>query len=127
MLKKRIKYEDYEGTQREEDFFFNLSRAELMQMELEEVGGLKKRLEKLVQTQDTSEIAKCFKGIILDSYGEKSPDGKRFMKNQELSEAFSQTEAYVELFIEITTDDMAAAAFINGITQSAKDKPIIIK
>lgn len=127
MLKKLIKFTDYNDVKREEDFFFNLSRAELLQMELEEVGGLKSRLERLVQTQNTSEMTKQFRSIILDSYGEKSPDGKRFIKSKELSEAFAQTEAYSELFMEITMNDEAASAFIDGITQSAKDKPIIIK
>ena len=57
-----------------------------------------------------------FKDLILRSYGEKSADGRRFIKSKELSTAFSQTEAYSELFMELVTDAEKAAEFVNGIT-----------
>ena len=115
MLKKRIKYTDYDGNVREEDFYFNLSKAELTEMELSTLGGMEKRINRIVSAQDTRQIVEVFKDIILRSYGEKSLDGKRFIKNEELSTAFSQTEAYTELFMELATDDKAAAAFLTGI------------
>ena len=115
MLKKVIKYEDYNGVQREEAFYFNLTKAEIMEMELTTVGGLTGMITSIVEAKDTPAIIKTFKEIILKAYGEKTPDGKRFTKSEEISEAFSQTEAYSELFMELLTDTNAAAAFVNGI------------
>ena len=115
MLKKTISYTDFDGNERTEDFYFNLSKAEIMEMELGVVGGMTQMLNKIVATQDSKKIIETFKDIILKAYGEKSPDGRRFIKNQELTDAFSQTEAYSELFMELATNADAAAAFINGI------------
>lgn len=118
MLAKTIKYTDYEGVEREEKFYFNFNRAELVEMELKEEGGLAKMIDKIVAEKDTPRVIELFKVLILDAYGEKSPDGKRFIKSKELSEAFSQTEAYVEMFMELGTDANAGAAFINGVLPS---------
>lgn len=115
MLIKTIKYKDFNGNEREEDFYFNLMQSEIAELELSTVGGFTESIQKIIQTQDGPEIIKQFKKIILKSYGEKSADGKRFIKSDELSEAFSQTNAYSELFMELATDDEAASAFINGI------------
>ena len=116
MLKKKIKYVDYDGNERTEDFYFNLNKAELTEMELSNDGGLVKTIEKIVAALDNKRIVEVFKDLILRAYGEKSPDGKRFIKNQEVRDSFAQTEAYSELFMELATDADAAAAFVNGIT-----------
>lgn len=115
MIKKTMTYVDYNGEERTEDFYFNLTKAELTEMQLSTDGGLQQFLERIVAAKDTRQIIEVFKSLILKAYGEKSPDGKRFIKSKELSEAFSQTEAYSDLFMELATDDKAAAAFINGI------------
>lgn len=119
MLKKTIKYTDYNGTQREEDFYFNLTKAELMEMEMSTSGGLAEMIQNIVKAQDAPAIIKVFKDLVLKAYGEKSLDGKRFMKVDEngtpLSIAFSQTEAYSNLFMELATNAEAAAEFVNGI------------
>lgn len=119
MLKKNIKYTDYNGVEREEDFYFNLSKAELMEMEMGTAGGLAEMIQKIVKSQDTASIIKVFKDIILKAYGEKSEDGKMFVKVSEtgakLSVGFSQTEAFSQLFMELATDADAAAKFIKGI------------
>lgn len=115
MLKKTITYEDYDGNKRTEDFYFNLSKAEIMEMELSVSGGMTQTLNRIVAAQDGEKIIKTFKEIILKAYGEKSPDGKRFIKSEELSTAFSQTEAFSQLFMELATDADAAAKFVNGI------------
>lgn len=115
MLVKRIAYTDYNGTKREEDFYFNLSKAEIMEMEMSTTGGLTEMINRIIETQDAPSIIKVFKDIIMKSYGEKSPDGKRFVKTKELAEAFSQTEAYSELFMELASDSDAASKFVNGI------------
>lgn len=115
MLKKTITYTDYDGNKRTEDFYFNLSKAEVAEMEMSAEGGLTKTLEKIVAEQDGKRIIEMFKDLILKAYGEKSLDGKRFIKSKELSEAFSQTEAYSELFMELAMNAEASAAFVNGI------------
>lgn len=115
MLKKNIKYVDYDGNDRTEDFYFNLNKAEVIELQLGTVGGLTKTLEKIVQEKDTSRIIEYFKTIILKAYGEKSADGRRFIKSQELRDAFEQTEAYSELFMELASDAKMAAEFINGV------------
>lgn len=116
MLKKTITYTDYNGSEFTEDFYFNLSKAEIMEMEMGTAGGLAEMITKIVAAQDAPAIIKVFKDLILRAYGEKSADGKRFIKSNELSTAFSQTEAYSQLFMELATDAEAAAAFVNGIT-----------
>lgn len=115
MLKKTINYVDYDGTEREETFYFNLSEAEIMEMQMGTTGGLAEMIQRIVEAQDAPSIMKTFKDIILKAYGVKSPDGKRFIKNDTLREEFSQTEAYSKLFIELATDADAAANFINAI------------
>ncbi len=121
MLKKTITYTDYNGTERTEDFYFNLSKAEAMEMEMGTSGGLTETIKKIVAAQDSPSIIKIFKDFILKAYGEKSLDGKRFIKSKEISEAFSQTEAYSQLFMELATNADAAAEFVNGIVpQDAK-------
>lgn len=115
MLKKTIKYVDFNGVEREEDFFFNLTKAEVAEMEMSVTGGLAEMIEKIVKEGDQAKIIPYFKEMILASYGEKSPDGKRFIKRPEIREAFSQTQAYSELFMELATNAESAAAFVNGI------------
>ena len=122
MLKKTITCADYNGVERTEDHYFNLSEAEVMEMEMGTTGGFAEMVDRIVKAQDTPTIIKIFKDIILKSYGVKSPDGKRFIKSEELSTAFSQTEAYSKLFMELATDDKAAAEFVNGITPNVKEK-----
>ena len=115
MLKKTVTYVDYNGVERTEDFYFNLSKAEVAEMELSVEGGFSKMLEEIVRSNDNVRIVELFKQMVLKAYGEKSADGKRFVKSKELSEAFSQTEAYSEIFMELALDEKAAAAFVNGI------------
>ena len=115
MITKTIKYVDYNGVEREEPFKFNLSKAELMEMEMGTTGGLAESIQKIIQAQDAPSIIKIFKELVLKAYGEKSADGKRFVKSEELSTAFSQTEAYSQLFMELAMDADAAAKFIKGI------------
>ena len=125
MLVKNIKYTDYNGVEREEPFLFNLSKAELMEMELETTGGLAEMIKNIVRTKDTPKIVQIFKRIILKAYGEKSADGKRFIKvdanGNPLSTEFSQTEAYSVLFMELATNSDEAAKFIKGIVPADID------
>lgn len=115
MYKKTITYEDYNGVERTEDFYFNLSKAEITELEMSVDGGYGEMLKKIVAKKDAPTIMKVFKEFIRNSYGEKSDDGKRFIKSPELTDAFLQTEAYSNLFVELCTSADAAASFINAI------------
>lgn len=115
MIVKRIKYTDYDGNEREEDFRFNLTEAELMKMEFDTEGGMEALINKIIDEKDAKKIGELFDKIILMSYGEKSADGKRFVKSPEISKAFSETEAYNVLYMELLTDEKAASAFVNGL------------
>lgn len=115
MLKKTITYTDYNGTERKEDFYFNLTKAEIMEMELGTTGGFAEMIQRVIDAQDGPTIIKIFKDLVLKAYGEKTADGKRFVKSKEISDAFAQTEAYSSLFMELATDAKAAAEFVNGI------------
>lgn len=108
-------FEDFNGEERTEKFRFHLSKAELLEMELSQSGGLKNYLEKIIAARDTPTIAKVFKDLLCKSYGEISDNGREFIKNEALLRSFMQTEAYSEIFTDLATDDDFAAAFINGI------------
>ena len=115
MLKKTIKYEDFNGDQVEEDFFFHLSKAELVELELSHEGGLSESLQRIIAAEDGKGIVAEFKNILLSSYGKRSDDGKRFVKNATIREEFESSEAYSTLFMELVTNTDAAVEFINGI------------
>lgn len=115
MLKKSITYTDYNGNERTEDFYFNLTKAEIMEMELSTTGGLAETINSIVQAKDTPAIIKVFKKLVLDAYGVKTPDGKGFRKSKELRDEFEWNPAYSVLFMELATDADAAAKFVNGI------------
>lgn len=125
MLKKTIAYTDYNGIARKEDFYFNLTQAEVTEMEVSVEGGLVEMINRVVAARNGKVIIETFKDVILRAYGEKSPDGRRFIKNQEIRDAFAQTEAYSILFMELATDAKAASEFVNGIIppQAAKAVP----
>lgn len=127
MIKKTITYTDYDGNKRTEDLFFNLSKAELIEMELSESGGMEKMLKRIIAEQDTRKIMEIVKSIILKSYGKKSDDGRRFIKSEELSQEFLQTEAYSELLLELMSNEEAASAFMNGLVDglTPSDTPVL--
>lgn len=115
MIKETRTYVDYDGVERTEDFYFALSKAELAEMELSTDGGFEKLIDKIVKSKDNKKIVETFKDILLRSYGEKSDDGRRFIKSAELSKEFSETPVYSDMFIELATDEDKASKFINGI------------
>lgn len=115
MIKKTITYNDFNDVERTEDFYFNLTKAEVLEMEMGTTGGLAEMINRIVAAQDQPAIIKIFKDLILKAYGEKSPDGRRFIKSDELATAFAQTEAFSQLFMELATDADSAAKFVNGI------------
>jgi hypothetical protein len=116
MLKKVIKYEDYDGNIREEEHYFNLTKAEVIQW-LTTTGGytLDKVIERLGKERNGKRIMEIFADLIYMSYGRKSLDGRRFEKSEEIKRDFMETEAYSVLFTELVTDAKKAADFINAI------------
>lgn len=115
MLKKTITYTDFDGNERTEDFYFNLTKAELTMLSLSHAGGLEKHLDRIVKSKDSPSIMKNFREIIKLAYGVKSDDGRRFIKSDEIYENFEQTEAYSVLFMELCTDSKFASEFVNSI------------
>ena len=115
MIKKTITYADYKGNDRTEDFYFNLTKAEAMEMELSAKGGLSKKIEEIIAAEDAPTIIKVFKDMISKAYGVKSDDGKRFIKNDKVLEEFTQTEAYSQLFMELATNTQSAIEFFNQV------------
>lgn len=126
MLKKTIEFVDYNDVPRKEDHYFNLTEAEVTEMEMSTTGGMAEMIQRIVSAQDTPAIIKVFKDLILKAYGVKSPDGRQFIKNEELRTEFSQTEAYSKLFMELATDADAAAKFVNGIMPGDKNKNNVV-
>lgn len=118
MFIKSITYTDYDGNERTEIFRFNFTRSELVEMDFTTTGGLQAKIETIVAAKDQEKIMRTFKDILMKSYGEKSPDGRRFVKSPELSEAFAQTEAYDILFMELLSDEAKASEFIKAIIPS---------
>lgn len=115
MLKKVIKYTDFNGVEREEAFYFNLNEAEMMELEMGTTGGYAEFIVNVIQTKDQKALIKLFKDFILKAYGEKTPDGKYLMKSDEISAKFACTNAYSVLFMELATNADAATDFINGL------------
>lgn len=122
MLVKKVTYTDYKGVKREEELYFNLSKAEIAEMELSHDGGFSEYIKKIVAAQSGKDIIALFKDLIIKSYGVISDDGKRFIKNDKLREEFVQTEAYSDLFMELASDADAASAFVNGIIPQVENK-----
>lgn len=119
MLKKTFTYTDYNGIERTEEHFFNLTKAEVLELEASTTGGLSEYIKRIVAAKDMPAIFEIFKKIVMLSYGIRSDDGKRFMKKDKngypYAEEFAQTEAFSDLIVELATNDKAAADFMNGI------------
>ncbi len=115
MLKREISYEDYNGNQVTDIFYFNISKPELVALEVEQKQGFGAMIQGIVDAKDHKTLVIKFKEIVLLAYGQKSDDGKRFIKSDQLREEFSQTAAYNELFMELAMNDGAAVVFVKGI------------
>ena len=115
MLKKTITYTDYNGTERTEDFYFNLSRAEITEMELSMEGGMRAYIQKIIAAKSQLALVTLFKEIVMKAYGKKSADGRLFMKNDAIRAEFEAHPAYSMIHMDLVTDEAKASAFVNGI------------
>ncbi len=126
MLKKSITFDDLDGNPVTEDFYFNLTKAEIAEMELGQEGGLAQHLKRIVKSRNQSEILATFKMIILKTVGRRSEDGRRFIKSQAIQDDFAQTDAYSVLFMELVTNAAAATEFIRGVIPQALSEKVDI-
>lgn len=118
-------YTDWNGMERTEEFRFNLTKAELMEMQYSQNGGMREYLQKIIDSKNQKEIMRLFKDLVLKAYGEKSDDGKYFIKNEEIREKFASTPVYSEIFMELSTDADKASEFVNGIMPADIDRAAI--
>ncbi len=123
MYKKTIKYVDFNGCEREEDFYFHLTRAEALKTEFSEKGGLSAAIEEIAREEDTENLFRLFEKIVRMSYGKRSVDGRSFVKKPEYADEFLSSEAYSNLFMEFMEDSKNAAEFVNGILASVQVDP----
>jgi len=122
MIKQVVKYTDYNGVEREEEFYFNLNEIELAKMETSTPGGLQEKINRVVASDNRYALLNMFEQLILDSYGVKSPDGVQFIKNAEVRARFAQSEAYNVFFFDLIGNLDKATAFFNGILPEAKEQ-----
>ena len=123
MIKKTVTYTDYNREQRTETFYFHYTEAEILDMEMSEEGSFADRIQRIIDAKDKTALMKLIKKFVIDAYGVKSEDGKRFMKNDELKTAFLECPAYSDIFMEMVTNDEIAAEFVNGVIPSTmKDR-----
>ena len=122
MIKETVKYIDYNGVEREDTLYFHFNKAEIAMMQMSVEGGMSERIQKIIDAKDQQEIIKLFKTLVLDSYGIKSEDGKRFEKSEQLRTEFEQSEAYSELFMTLATNTDEAIKFVNGILPQIDNK-----
>lgn len=126
MFKKTMTYKDYNGEDVTRTFYFNISRAELIELEASSDGGVFTLIDQLTENRDIHRIVEIFKTLILKSIGRKSPDGERFIKSEEIAQEFSQTEAFSDLFVELASDSDFAAEFVKGILPNEKQMRSVI-
>lgn len=130
MIKKTVTYTDFDGNERTEDFYFHLTEQELTEWELSVDGGLSGVLTRIVNSRDNKKLIEIFKDLLLRSYGEKTPDGRGFIKNEEVLSNFKYTQAFSDIYMELATNDEAASEFVNGIipekllTQAKKEMKV---
>lgn len=115
MTSKTVTYKDWNGMDRTETFYFHFSQAELMEMEISQDGGFSERVKKIAAANNLPDMLKIWKNFVLDAYGIKSEDGRRFMKNEEIRQSFVECPAYSIIFMELATNTEAASNFINQV------------
>lgn len=122
MLKKTYTYTDYNGVERTETFYFHFTEAEILDMEMSSEGGFAERVQKIIDAKDQSALMKVIKNFVIDAYGVKSDDGRRFIKNEEVKTAFVESPAFSDIFMDMVTNDELAAEFVNGVIPDTMKK-----
>ena len=123
MIKKTITYKDYNGIERTESFYFHFNEAEILDMEMSVEGGFAERVQKIIDAKEQTQLLKVIKKFVIDAYGVKDPEGRRFIKSDDVKNAFLECPAYSAIFMELVTNDEVAAEFVNGvIPEGMKEK-----
>lgn len=122
MLKKTYTYTDYNGVERTESFYFHFTEAEILDMEMSTEGGFAERVQRIIDAKDQAALMKLIKQFVIDAYGVKSDDGRRFIKNEEVKTAFLECPAFSDIFMDMVTNDELAAEFINGVIPDTMKK-----
>lgn len=115
-------YTDFDGNTRTEDFYFNFTEAEITKMQFGTEGGLSAMINRIVAAQDTPRLIEIFEDLIKKAYGVKSPDGRRFIKNDEITKEFTETNAYSQIYMRLATDADAATKFVNDVVPKKKEE-----
>lgn len=115
MIKKTVTYKDLNGNDRTESFYFHFYESEILEMEMSVDGGFAERIQKIIDAKDQTSLIRVIKKFVLDAYGVKSDDGKRFIKNDEVRAAFVECPAYSKIFMELVMDDKVASEFVKGV------------
>ena len=124
MYVEKIKYTDYDGNEREEPVMFELSEAEVVEMDLITPGGMNQLLQRIIDAKDMPSLITEFKNILLKSYGVKSPDGRHFIKTPEKVQEFVSSPIYSMMFMKMATDEEYASNFIKRVLPQQKNNPI---
>ena len=115
MIKKTVTYTDFDGNERTEDFYFHLTEQELTEWEMSVDGGLSGLIMKMANSKDDKKLTELLKELLIKSYGVKTPDGRGFIKNEEVLNNFIYTQAFSDIYMELATDDKATSEFVNGV------------
>lgn len=122
MLKKTYTYKDYNDIERTETFYFHFTEAEILDMEMSAEGGFAERVQRIIDAKDQAALMKLIKKFVIDAYGVKSDDGRRFIKNEEVKTAFLECPAFSDIFMDMVTNDELAAEFVNGVIPDTMKK-----
>lgn len=122
MLKKTYTYKDYNEVERTETFYFHFTEAEILDMEMSAEGGFAERVQRIIDAKDQAAMMKLIKKFVIDAYGVKSDDGRRFIKNDEVKTAFLECPAFSDIFMDMVTNDELAAEFVNGVIPDTMKK-----
>ena len=121
MIKETLTYVDYNGVERTEDFYFHLSKAEILDIETTMPNGsIEEWANSIFATREYDKLWKLFSNLVKQSYGIKSADGRRFMKSEEISKEFSETEAYPVLIEKFLTEPDFASNFFNSLVTNVE-------
>lgn len=115
MIKKTVTYKDLNGNDRTESFYFHFYESEILEMEMSVEGGFAERIQRIIDAKDQPSLIREIKKFVLNAYGVKSDDGKRFIKNDDVKDAFVQSPAYSKIFMELVMDDKVASEFVKGV------------
>ena len=135
MQKLTVQYQNWDGDLETEDLYFHLNIKELQEMEKWDV-PLTKRIAKLTKTEDGTEAFELMRDIVEAAYGERSSDGKRFVKNPEVLKNFTQGLAYDEVILQFIDGTTDLAKFVEGLLpkkvfelakKNAKDSSVEVK